>query len=123
MDRTIVGFFERLQEQVHDPRLAKMQGSIRFHLQDGAETKQWLLSVDHGHMYISKRKRLPADTDVFADSELFKQALRGETHLTPAILRGEVRIQGNWRLPLMLERLFPSNPDTRGPNRRRRESS
>jgi putative sterol carrier protein len=86
---------------------------------DGKRTERWLLTIDKGEVAVS-RKNAAADSVVRADKALFERAVAGERNFFAAVLRGEVAIEGDAKLLVLLQRLFP-RPS--GRRRRRRPSA
>ena len=99
-------FFAELGRQGHEPLLRKAKGSARFDVVDGGRTDRWLLAIDKGDVRVSRRNAA-ADCVVRADRAFFDRAVAGEVNFMAAGLRGEVIVQGDPRLLVLLQRLFP----------------
>src|SRR5262245_11931290 len=110
-------FFEALAERGEEPLLRKATGSARFEIVDGKRTVRWLVSVDRGRLSVSRRGTGSPDCVVRVDKELFDRIASGKENAVAATLRGDLAIQGDWRLLVWMQRLFP------GPRRRRRAST
>ncbi|MEU6077510.1 SCP2 sterol-binding domain-containing protein [Micromonospora sp. NPDC047074] len=110
-------FFEDLDRRGYDPLLDKASGTLRLDLHQGAQTTHWLLRIDRGQVRVSQEDQ-DADTVIGTSPELFDDLATGREHGIAALLRGDMTVTGNVRLLVQLERLFPSNPDARGPRRR-----
>ncbi|HEX7745017.1 MAG TPA: SCP2 sterol-binding domain-containing protein [Micromonosporaceae bacterium] len=116
-----LAFFEGLDRRRHEPLLEKIKGTVRFDLQHRGQTEHWLVAIDRGDLAVSREEQ-DADSVVATDPELFEQLANGTENGVAAGLRGALTIVGSLHLYLMLERLFPSPPDSQGPRRRiRRE--
>lgn len=115
--RATLAFFEGLDRRPHEPLLEKTKGSVRFDLQEEGQTDHWLVEIDRGAVSVSHKER-EADSVVTTDPELFEQLAAGTENGVAAGLRGALTVAGNLQLYVMLERLFPSPPDSRGPRRR-----
>jgi putative sterol carrier protein len=116
-NKTAAEFFDELGARGHDPRLNKAKGTARFDIADGSRSERWFLTIDKGDIGVS-RKNGPADCVVRATEPFFDRAVAGERNFFAAVLRGEVTIEGDPKLLVLLQRLFPRPSD----KRRRRAS-
>lgn len=123
MPDVIERFFLSLEPQGYHPLLNKAQGTIRFDLRNNGTTDQWIISVNRGRVKVSRNARQPADTVFATDTDSFRRIVLGEEQLWALLLRGRVIVRGNWPLALVLSRILPSPPGTRGPHLRRRGQS
>jgi putative sterol carrier protein len=105
-------FFDELARREHEPLLDKAKGAARFEVVDGKQTERWLVTIDKGHIGVSRRNA-HADTVVRASKESFERAAAGRLNLMAAVLRGEVGVSGDPRMLVMLQRLFPRSGDSR----------
>jgi hypothetical protein len=115
-------FFENLDRTPRQPLLEKVRGTLRVDLPQDGQTQHWFVEIDRGAVSVSRDER-PADCVVVADPGLFEQLADGTENGLAAGLRGALTIAGNLHLFLMVERLFPSPPDSRGPRRLIRSES
>ena len=104
-DTTAV-FFDGLGSRGLEPLLRKATVSARFELVDGKRTEHWLLVVDKGDIQVS-RGDAAADSVLRAGKASFERVVAGELNLMAAVLRGEVAVEGEPRLLVLLQRLFP----------------
>ena len=102
-------FFRRLEARGHEPRLEKATGTVRFDLTNGKRTDRWLVTIDKGDVAVS-RKNLKADCVVRADKKVFDNIATGKVNPFAAALRGEVVLEGNTELLILLQRLLPGPP-------------
>jgi putative sterol carrier protein len=106
-------FFAELASREHEPLLRKASGSTRFDIVDGKRTKRWLVTVEKGNLRVA-----PGGGDaacvIRADKLLFDKVVSGRLNAVAAVLRGDLVVEGDWRLLVRMQRLFP------GPSRRRR---
>jgi putative sterol carrier protein len=109
-------FFEELGRRGHEPLLTKATGTVRFDLVDGTRTLRWFVSLEKGDIAVS-RKSVAADSVVRADKASFDQIAAGELNVMAAALRGEVAFDGDPKLLVAVQRLFPGRPRRR-PRRR-----
>jgi putative sterol carrier protein len=105
MDAT-TEFFDELANRGHEKLLGRAAGSARFDVVAGKRTEHWLLAVDKGDIRVSRGKSA-ADSVLRADKALFQRVLAGEVNWMAAVLRGEVGMQGDPSLLVLLQRLFP----------------
>ena len=113
-------FFEELRSRRHEPRLRGATGTYRFELVDGKKIDRWLVTFAKGDVTVL-HKSGDADCIVRADRVLFNRLASGELNGVAAALRGEFHAEGDWRLLVLFQRLFPGKPHT--PRKKRRPSS
>jgi len=99
-------FFEELRKRQHEPRLRGATGTYRFELVDGKKVDRWLVTFSKGDVTVSRRGGA-ADCVVRADRALFNRLASGELNGVAAALRGEFEAEGDWRLLVLFQRLFP----------------
>ncbi|RKN27110.1 SCP2 sterol-binding domain-containing protein [Micromonospora musae] len=116
MDAT-TRFFEEIDRRGYEPRLAKTAGTMRVDLQEGPHTTHWFLKIEHGRIAVS-RENQEADTVIGTSPGLFEDIAAGREHGIAAILRGDMTVSGDARLLVQVERIFPGDPDARGPRRK-----
>ena len=104
-------FFEELRERRHEPLLEKATGSVRFDIEHGKRTESWFVSVAKGDLVVS-REAAAAEPDltIRAGKALFDGVASGEVNPVAAVLRGAMIVDGDWRLVVLLQRLFPGLP-------------
>jgi putative sterol carrier protein len=108
-----------LAKRAHEPLLRKATGSARFEVVDGRRTRRWLVGVDEGRIVVAERVAADTEADclVRADRAVFDKLVSGRLNPVAAMLRGDLAIEGNWRLLILLQRLFP------GPRPRRQRGA
>ena len=99
-------FFEELGSRAHEPLLAQAHGSARFDLVDGGRTARWLVTVDRGDITVSRRNSR-ADCVVRTSKALFDRIASGKANAMAAFLRGELVVEGDPELLMLIQRLFP----------------
>src|SRR6266571_3387069 len=105
-------FFEALGSRGHEPLLEKATGIVRFDLVDGKRTERWLVMLDRGDVSVS-RKNAAADCIVRADRTLFDAMARGDVNGMAAYLRGELTLDGDPELLVLIQRVLPGPPNRR----------
>jgi putative sterol carrier protein len=99
-------FFADLAARGHEPLLRKAAGCTRFDIVDGSKTRRWFVSVDGGDIAVSSRGT-EADCVVRAEKAVFDKVASGRLNAVAAVLRGDLDVQGDWRLLVRIQRLFP----------------
>ncbi len=109
---TTDAFFEALAERGHVRLLDNAKGTARFEIVDGRKVHRWLVTVDNGEISVS-RGNGSADCVIRADKTLFAQIAAGRKNAVAAVLRGDLAIDGDWRLLVRMQRLFPGKRGSR----------
>jgi putative sterol carrier protein len=110
----VTAFFEDLGSRGHDPLLRNVSAVVRFDLARGKTTERWLLAIQKGNLSVSHRN-VRADAVIRLSRDLFERVASGETTLLPAMLRGEVVLEGDYRLMIMIRRLLRTRLAARRP--------
>ena len=105
-------FFAELTSRAHEPLLRKASGSMRFDVVDGKRTRRWLVAVERGDLTV-RAGGGDASCVVRADKAVFDKVASGRLNAVAAVLRGDLEVDGDWRLIVRMQRLFP------GPRRKR----
>ncbi len=105
-------FFAALAERGDEPLLRKASGSMRFDVVDGRRTRRWLVTVDKGALAVISGGTDPTCV-VRADKAVFDKVASGRLNAVAAVLRGELIVEGDWRMLVRMQRLFPSPPRPR----------
>ena len=104
-------FFAELAGRGHEPLLRKASGCTRFDVVDGRRIRRWFVLVDKGDVIVS-REGGDANCVVRADKAVFDKVVTGRLNAFAAVLRGDLAVEGDWRLLVRIQRLYP------GPRRR-----
>jgi putative sterol carrier protein len=110
-------FFQELGRRGHEPMLEKGAGTIRFDLVDGTRTDRWLVTLDKGDVSVSRRNAA-ADCIVRAERTLFDAMASGDANGMAAYLRGELTLEGDPELLVLIQRVLPGPATRRSPRRR-----
>jgi hypothetical protein len=105
-------FFEELGQRGYEPLAARGRGTVRFDLVDGRRTESWLVQIDRGNIAVS-RGAAEADCVFRGSHELFDQIARGKVNSVAARLRNAITVEGDPRLAIIFQRLFPGPPSSR----------
>jgi hypothetical protein len=100
-------FFDAVAAYGYSPLLRKADGTTRFEIVDGKRTSRWFVTVAKGHMTVSRRGVGDPDCAIRADKALFEKIATGKVNAVAAVLRGDLAIEGDWRLLVWMQRLFP----------------
>jgi len=109
-------FFDELGQRGHEPLLRKARGTIKFEIVDGKRVDRRVVAVDRGNIKVS-RGNVACDGVIRVDKAVFESVASGRSNPIAAVLRNELAVHGDWRLLVLLQRLFPGPPKTR-PSRR-----
>ena len=82
-----------------------ISGTVRFDLVSGKSTERWLVAIRKGNLAVSRRNAA-ADTVIRLSKTLGEALVAGETNIFTAMLRGEVELEGDYRLMIMVRRLL-----------------
>lgn len=107
-------FFDALERHGHERLLKKTNGTIRFDLERDHEVDHWFVEIRAGAVRVSQQNSA-ADTVVRSDNAFFDRMARGEAKPLPAWLRNDIMFEGQFRLIILLERLFAPPPGARHP--------
>jgi len=99
-------FFQKLAGRGHEPLLEKGTGTIRFDLVASKRTDRWLVTLDRGDVSVS-HKNATADCVVRAERTLFDAMATGEVNGMAAYLRGELTLEGDPELLVLIQRVLP----------------
>jgi putative sterol carrier protein len=105
-------FFADLAAHEHEPLLRKASGSTRFDIVDGSKTRRWVVSVHGGDIAVSS-KGTDVDCVVRAQKAVFDKVASGRLNAVAAVLRGDLEVEGDWRLLVRMQRLFPGRRQLR----------
>jgi putative sterol carrier protein len=99
-------FFAELAGRAHEPLLRKATGRFRFDVADGRRTRRWLVTVEGGNLAVTVGGG-EANCVVRADKAVFDRLASGRLNAVAAVLRGDLQVDGDWRLLVLIQRLFP----------------
>ena len=99
-------FFGALGRSGPEPLLEKAHGTIRFDLVQGGSTEAWFLTLDGGHVSVTRKKAARGLRDPRRASDLRRDRER-RVNAMAAVLRGAVTVEGDPELLVLFQRLFP----------------
>lgn len=100
-------FFADLAARGHDAVLGSAKGTVRIDLAQDASIESWWVAIDNGAIRVS-RDEGDADCIVRATPAAFEELASGDTGALAATLRGALEIEGDPRLLVRFQRLFPA---------------
>ncbi|MEV0457558.1 SCP2 sterol-binding domain-containing protein [Catellatospora methionotrophica] len=118
MSDATADYFHSLAEHGRYPLLRATTGTIRFDLADDGHAEHWRVAIKQGHIDVSRGGE-PADCVVHVAKSLFDGMITGRVNTMAAVLRGQINVEGELHLIVMLQRLFPGRPTTPAPATRR----
>jgi hypothetical protein len=107
-------FFDKLTRRGSTRLLRKTSGTIRFDLRNDHGVEHWLITINDSALRVSREEH-DADCVIHAEEALFDRMVRGEVKPLPAWLRNEITSEGQFRMIVLLERIFSPPPDARHP--------
>jgi putative sterol carrier protein len=105
-------FFDELATRSDEPLLRKASGVAQLEIVDGRTVRRWRIVVDKGRISVAKGAGAAACV-VRADKAVFDKIATGKLNAVAAMLRGDLAVDGDWRLLVRIQRLFPSPPRRR----------
>ena len=99
-------FFAELGTRGEEALLRKASGSVRFEIADGRRVRRWVVAVSKGEVEVVAGGG-EAECVIRADSKVFDRLAAGRMNAVAAVLRGDLRVSGDWRLLVLVQRLFP----------------
>ena len=103
-------FFERIAGTDFAPVLGKTVATVRIEVEDGDRTDCWLVAIREGEIVV-KTGDGDADCVMRATKPAFDEVASGHTNAMAAALRGALRLDGDARLLVRFQRLFPAPVD------------
>ena len=100
-------FFDGLAGRDLGPGFARTTGSLRFDLTTGDTTEHWRVELRRGAVAIARTDG-PADCVVRTDASVFEDLARGRANAMAALLRGQLRADGDPEFLILFQRLFPA---------------
>ena len=100
-------FFAELATRRSEPLLGSTRATVRFDIVDGKRTDHWLLRIAGGALELDHGGG-DADCVLTAEKPAFDLLAGGRTNALAAMLRGALVVEGNPRLLVRLQRLFPA---------------
>jgi putative sterol carrier protein len=104
-------FFTELGRRAHQPMLRNATGRLRFDLTDRTREATWMVTMKKGEVSVSRAKG-DADCVVTTNRPLFDAIVRGEKNAMAAVLRGEIKIEGDPELLVLFQRVFAGPADS-----------
>jgi putative sterol carrier protein len=109
----IGAFFADISTRGQIPLLGTTTGTLRFDVSDGAGVEHWYVTVNDGDITVS-HKNAKADTIVRIAKDLLEDIAEGRRQAFAATLRGALVVEGDIRLLISFQRLFPGQAGSKG---------
>jgi putative sterol carrier protein len=100
-------FFDGLATRGTEPLVGHTRATVRFDIVDGRRTDHWRLAIDDGRLAVSRGEG-DADCVLRADKAAFERVASGRTNAMAATIRGLFEVEGDPRLLVRVQRLFPA---------------
>jgi putative sterol carrier protein len=111
MATSTASFFEDLGSRGHIPVLAKVSGTLRFEIVDVEPTERWLVTVKDGDVTVESGIGTDTPTCIVRGTRAVLEGVaRGELNAMAAVLRGELIIEGDLQILMIVQRVFPGPP-------------
>ena len=104
---TTAAFIDGLATRGFEPLMDGVTARIRLEVMDGRTTGEWLVDIKEGELSVEKGGG-EADCVIRATHETFDDLAAGRTNAMAAYLRGRVAVEGDPRLLVRFQRLFPA---------------
>ena len=111
MSDSTAAFFTELGRHAHQPMLRKATGRLRFDLTNGTSEATWSVTMKKGEVSVSRTKG-DADCVVTTNRPLFDAIVRGEKNAMAALLRGEIKAEGDLEILALFQRVFAGPADS-----------
>jgi putative sterol carrier protein len=109
-------FFEHLGSRGHIAELQKVRGTLRFEIADTEPMERWLVTVDHGDVSVAPTAGDETPTCIVRGTRAVLEGVaHGEVNAMAAVLRGELVIDGDLQILMIVQRVFPGPPGTAHP--------
>jgi putative sterol carrier protein len=102
-------FFDGLATRGYEPLLDSTSGTLRFDVADGRKTDHWYVTVKKGDVTVS-HDDAEADAVLRLDKKLFEGVTAGTVNSMAAMLRNQIRAEGDLGLLISFQRVFPGPP-------------
>jgi putative sterol carrier protein len=112
MTEAVSELFEGLAQSERIALPSRANGVMRLEVVGGKRIERWLVAVEKGKVDVS-RGNGPADCVLRGDRELLSRIATGEVNAFAATLRGALKVEGDPRLLVLFQRLFPGPPSRR----------
>ncbi len=102
-------FFEELGQRGHEPLLEHTRATVRFEVVDGGRIDRWLLRIRDGDLELTPGDDGDGEPACLfrTDRATFDDLASGRRNPMAATLRGALELEGDTRLLVRVQRLFP----------------
>jgi putative sterol carrier protein len=120
MTESTADYLQHLGDRPYPNLPDTTSGTMRLDIQGEGRTDHWYLTIDQQRVQVVRSAR-DADLLVRGTQEVFDRLVDGRTHVAVSLMRGEVEVEGNLRLLMLLRRLFRGPEGARHPRDAARE--
>ena len=109
-------FFDALAQRGTEPLLGRTRATLRFDIDDHGQVDHWLVRIDDGAIAVTHADG-EADSVIRSERAAFDEVASGRTNAMSATLRGALVLEGEPRLLVRVQRLFPAPvgmPESKG---------
>ncbi|HEY4190793.1 MAG TPA: SCP2 sterol-binding domain-containing protein [Candidatus Limnocylindrales bacterium] len=100
-------FFDALAQRGTEPLLGRTRATVRFDIGGDGAMDQWLVRLDEGSIVVTHGDG-EADSIIRSERAAFDEVASGRTNAMSATLRGALVLDGDPRLLVRIQRLFPA---------------
>jgi putative sterol carrier protein len=116
MPSATMDLFEHIGKVGHLTELEKAHGTLLFEIADTEPIERWLVTVDNGDVSVERGAHAKAPTCVVRGTRAVLEGIaKGELNAMAAVLRGDLVIDGDLQLLMLVQRVFPGPPGTMHP--------
>jgi putative sterol carrier protein len=100
-------FFDALSARGMEPLVGRTRATVRFDIAEGDLTDHWLVRIHDGAIEVTHADG-EADSVIRSEKAAFDEVAAGRTNAMSATLRGALVMEGDPRLLVRVQRLFPA---------------
>jgi putative sterol carrier protein len=109
-------FFDALAKRGPEPLLGRTRATMRFDIGSEGDVDHWLVRIEDGAVVVTHADG-DADSIIRSERAAFNEVAAGRTNAMSATLRGALVLEGDPRLLVRVQRLFPAPvgmPESKG---------
>ncbi len=109
-------FFDALATRGTEPLMGRTRATMRFDIGTEGDVDHWLVRIEDGVVAVTHADG-DADSVIRSERAAFNEVAAGRTNAMSATLRGALVLEGDPRLLVRVQRLFPAPvgmPESKG---------